>query len=450
MLVLRLRYEEARKCTRVVYLPQLLDQNLVFIRESLTASVLGHYFAHIPFNREVALASPTDRRLLQSICVLFTAHHVTIVQAPNDILSMRMKLEEMKLPEHGAITKFEECLALHAEGNSSLQKFLSLAFVNLYDESDGILHHRRQLVYSIGKAENLSFLSQRVIAVQSLLAVLYWTRPGRLERLNKLLFDEDSPVAERSGGKEAGSFGTIRLLKSEHAHATWPKVQAVIVDSLMWMAQEQPTHLPAGISFIAGLPLPTIRQCLLDPRVAFDSIGLILPEDHIAVLLAIRGFLVYDTLASVLRQRPSVDFGSDIRRTKRVAVPYRASQQPAPRSEYADPDRVLLTTHLACYQEGLSQKAVEEAVVTLLSKNKVQQAVIYTRWFELGRAGFEDRYLELDTPVKIDSNNSIQMAMSCTRCIDSMRRQSTFSSRKLCCQLTPASSASGSQARLGT
>jgi hypothetical protein len=173
MLVLRLRYEQPSNIARVVYLPQLLTQNLMFIRESLTTSVLNHCFAYLPFSRQIDLAGAAPKQLLTQIQKWHQRHSVTVVQAPNDIQSLRLKLEEMKLPLHGGIEDYKECNLLRGKGNTHLEAFLALPFVNIFDESDEIFHHRRQLVYSIGIARPLSACHQRIIAVQALLSVIY-------------------------------------------------------------------------------------------------------------------------------------------------------------------------------------------------------------------------------------------------------------------------------------
>jgi hypothetical protein len=134
-----------------------------------------------------------------------------------------------------------------------------------------------------------------------------------------------------------------------------------------------------------------------------------LSSEHQQSLLALRGLLVYDMLGSVLKQRPMVEYGPDLKRGKQTAVPYRASGEPSARSEFSDADRVLLTTHIAYYTVGLSQLAIQEAVARLLKKTKPQQETLYGRWYRLGEPGFNDKQKELSSHQRLDCYNKIQL-----------------------------------------
>lgn len=71
---------------------------------------------------------------------------------------------------------------------------------------------------------------------------------------------------------------------------------------------------------------------------------------------------------------------------KRLAVPYRAADLPAERSEFSQPDVALVYTHLAYYEDGLSQAEFKAAVEMLLSCGPSEQTFHYNRWLAQGRA----------------------------------------------------------------
>ena len=68
---------------------------------------------------------------------------------------------------------------------------------------------------------------------------------------------------------------------------------------------------------------------------------------------------------------------------KRLAVPFRAADTPAERSEFAQPDVAILLTVLAYYYDGLSEQEFADAVEQLLRNGLNQQRRFYQTWLEL-------------------------------------------------------------------
>ena len=68
---------------------------------------------------------------------------------------------------------------------------------------------------------------------------------------------------------------------------------------------------------------------------------------------------------------------------KRLAVPFRAADTPAERSEFAQPDVAIILTVLAYYYDGLSEQEFADAVEQLLRNGLNQQRRFYQTWLEL-------------------------------------------------------------------
>ncbi len=85
-------------------------------------------------------------------------------------------------------------------------------------------------------------------------------------------------------------------------------------------------------------------------------------------------------------------------KSRRVAVPYRASDTPADRAEYAQPDTLILLTLLSYYHSGLSREEVKEAVQALLSQGPIAQGAEYATWLESASAAgmTQEQLLALD------------------------------------------------------
>ena len=70
---------------------------------------------------------------------------------------------------------------------------------------------------------------------------------------------------------------------------------------------------------------------------------------------------------------------------KRLAVPFRAAQTPAERSEYSHPDVALAKTTLSYYGDGLTMQQFTEALTALLRMGPSAQETNYGAWFQLSK-----------------------------------------------------------------
>ena len=71
---------------------------------------------------------------------------------------------------------------------------------------------------------------------------------------------------------------------------------------------------------------------------------------------------------------------------KRLAVPFRAADVPASRSEFSQADVAMVYTHLSYYFDGLSKAEFRQAVSMLLGRGPSEQAYHFNRWLAQGRA----------------------------------------------------------------
>ncbi len=123
-----------------------------------------------------------------------------------------------------------------------------------------------------------------------------------------------------------------------------------------------------------------ILRFVVEPSEEFQG-DMGLSKTQIDQLLALRGLLAYGVLEHCLCRRHRVDFGinrasmtKDVnqkkiqnhQKTRRIAVPFRASDTPAVRAEYIHPDTMIVFTHLAYYDDGISKPEMLEAIQILL------------------------------------------------------------------------------------
>ena len=127
-------------------------------------------------------------------------------------------------------------------------------------------------------------------------------------------------------------------------------------------------------------------------------------------LMALRGQLAMGTFFHCLQMRHRVNYG--VSRTdsakKRLAIPFRASNTPAERSEWKQPDVAITVTVLSYYYDGLSKAELREALTKLLSMKDSAQADYIKRWLALTAPPPED-LKKMDDVRKVDLSNLPQM-----------------------------------------
>ncbi|CAM9546328.1 unnamed protein product, partial [Sphacelaria rigidula] len=93
---------------------------------------------------------------------------------------------------------------------------------------------------------------------------------------------------------------------------------------------------------------------------------------------------------------------------KRLAIPFRASNTPADRSEWKQPDVAITLTTLSYYYDGLSRAEFRQALATLLSMADSAQADYYNAWLAVTQPAEEDMEA-MDSVLKVDLSNEPQM-----------------------------------------
>ncbi|OXA45049.1 hypothetical protein Fcan01_20248 [Folsomia candida] len=98
------------------------------------------------------------------------------------------------------------------------------------------------------------------------------------------------------------------------------------------------------------------------------------------------GYLKYEIIYLVLSKRWRVNYGVDVEGERKMAVPFRAKDVPAKRTEFGHPDVAILLTQLSYYYSGLSDEELEECFYSLdFVTNKEEE---YASWIREIRPEF--------------------------------------------------------------
>jgi hypothetical protein len=386
---------------RIHFLTALLSEGFAHIHEFLTASVLNVKLFCLPFSREVEL--DIDKvNAIHNTLIACRQERGAVVIAPEHRLSLYLKRFDLT--------------ATDSEGTAEAvrRRLIDLdtgyRFVDILDESDEILRHKYNLIYSVGNHMGLEAGSHRWTVCQALLMAI-----KRDVHVRKLLQSPALAKIETVDGLDDfnnfPAFPRLRLLPgseldSQKGELLRALANAVINDppyELRWLRACM--SLKEDIVRFVTEERETVRENLVSQYQA--------DTPQFADLLALRGYLACGLLTNSLQQRHRVNYG--VKRVggatkKRLAVPFRACDTPSERSEYAHPDSAICFTTLSYYYDGLTRMELVTAFGVLLRLGLTAQETIYNEWFSLAYDGMSTETCEkIDTVRKIDLSNAVQV-----------------------------------------
>lgn len=411
MLILELARPGGSRLVRLNFLSQLLCEAYDFLHRSLTASLFVRRLVRLPFHRDVRLSALGARRMAGVLARCRDAGG-SLVMAPEHRLSLRLKADEARLAGDKAL--LAELAALDGSQHRGALAG-GLQYLDVMDESDAILSHKYQLIYAVGGASALPSGRTRWVVVQALLKAVSH-RDGPVYTL--LAPSDVSRRVSQLQQRGAGSFDDIRFLPGRALDSRMPQLLRALAAHVL-------DHCPYHLRWLEGHRSEPGRELILrfvtDAQMSLDDFRAaavrrgveMVGEAQEETLLALRGLLAYGLAPHCLCRRHRVEYGVDARRGPkvRVAVPFRASDTPSERSEYAQPDTLILLTTLAYYHSGLSQDQVREAVGALLSLGPVAQQTEYDLWFSSAVPTLPAEAREaLNHVHKLDPSNLEQLA----------------------------------------
>jgi hypothetical protein len=385
--MLLLEWAQGHIVVRVNVLSQLFHDMYAFLHQNLCATVLLRKVFVMPFNRDVELTVPRVALMRQCLNYCSEVGGVLLV-APEHRLSLELKWHELRSQE-----KHEVC--------SAMDQLWQIDVHDLLDECDELLHHRWQLVYAVGAQVALPDGEPRWHAVQAIF---------RVTQQNSVVAEILSRpnVAERVI-RGTAAFDVIRLVPGPALDDVTPELYGAILDAVV-------ADLPYEFGFLQkytnnqqSAVFTALRTFILDPSVSDECLP-ILPVKVKTICLALRGILACGVLCHCMQKRHRVDYGINRNSATRLAVPFRASDTPAERSEFGHADCAIEMTILSYYYDGLSIDEVQSAFAHLMKCGPRMQSDLYESWFKQsqGRMPEEDKQV-LSRADMIDVSNQRQM-----------------------------------------
>ncbi|KAI5896513.1 uncharacterized protein SCHCODRAFT_02569139 [Schizophyllum commune H4-8] len=291
---------------------------------------------HLPFSRDTAI----NTRTLQSIRCLFE----DCAQSGGVLLCQPEHLLSLQLMASSMLCSGNEDTDVHTL--SDIQRWVTKHSRYILDESDEILSHKYQLIYTIGNAGPLDGHPERWRIIQQVLGLISVRAEDTLRAL-------PDGIDIEHGSNAIANVRRTRVLSD----AAWNHLSDLCVTDII------DNNAISPLSFRSYLPshIAAVRQFVttLDIRPEEAQITKNCSGDAYTHLLLLRGLFAHGILRLVFqKKRWRVNYGVDLSRS-RLAIPYRAKDSPAPRAEFGHPDVTIVLTSLSYYSSGLTDEELD-------------------------------------------------------------------------------------------
>ena len=383
--MLILHWLNSDKLIRLNFLSALMSEAFTYLHQQLGATLFGCKLHTLPFSRDVNLSNEQALIMYKSLEFCRNFNGVLLI-TPEHRLSLKLKWYELKLGK-----KEETCRIL--------AQIDGLPYIDILDECDELLRIKNKLLYACGSPEQPSSGPTRWWILQKLLQSIRENK-----EIRDLLHLDGVALWKRRKINSSGVFKEFRIVEGEEFESIKRDVYKMLYADII---KEPPFQLrcisKCGLNFKDTFFVNFVTNADFDAELPSEIKNSIVTD----FLLSLRGFLASDILIHCLFKRNRVDYGIKRPSKKRMAVPFHASESPAPRAEFAQPDCASVFTFLSYYYDGLSREQVVEAFNALLSVGEIAQKSIYQIWFDLSKSSIIEDSCEdkLDSVVKIDLSN---------------------------------------------
>lgn len=327
---------------------------LKLLRQRL-CDLVNRRILYIPFNRNTPVGNLPQGTIQQVLQDCLDNGGVWLCQ-PEHLLSFKLLGLEVSMTKNATLGRELVKSQLWIEDNTR----------DMLDESDEILHPRRQLVYTLGTQRSFDAAPERWELVQKILSLLK----------DCVISGHDPNFLVTVPGSPT-KYPTIRATSDNAQRILVSLGQRIIDEGLV--PSVRLTNAPASVkecarAFITSLnPLPPVSSVIYNYCRTSRSVISLWKN-----LLLLRGLIAHEILFMCLKnKRYRVDYGLDLGRSQ-LAVPYLAKDSPSLRSEFAHPDVIIVLTCLSYYYHGLTDKMILQAVNFLMKSDA--SSTTYEKW----------------------------------------------------------------------
>ncbi|KAF5620121.1 hypothetical protein F52700_11441 [Fusarium sp. NRRL 52700] len=219
---------------------------------------------------------------------------------------------------------------------------------DVVDESDENFSVKFELIYTLGKQRPIELSPDRWVVIQEVMGLIAKFGPEIQSRY---------PRSIEFDARHIGRYPRLRILRPDVEAEIFSRVTETICDTGMtgFPIARQPRRIRDAVQRYISHPEPTASD------IEAVETSTLWNEMTSRNILLLRGLFAGGILSFALgSKRWRVNYGVDHHREKmtKLAVPFRAKDSPAPRSEFSQPDVVTTLTCLSYYYSGLDDNAL--------------------------------------------------------------------------------------------
>ena len=341
--------------------------------------LLNRRILTLPFQRSVKLVPERVSRIHNQVTMCRQSRGI-LVSVREHVLSMQLKRLE------ACRQNYDTEMVKELNG---LVDDVCRNVRDIIDEADEVLHHRFQLVYPIGRRRSPDGKDMRWQMMESVFECVR-TQANELQ----VLF----PSAVSFVAKGRHQFPVVRFLGSKDEDAAYVWLTKKIVSNVFSGRGPQlvgmNSELMDDLSGLSKENRQKLKQFLLSKELRRSQVQWFkgeIPERAQKAMLCLRGVLASGVLLLALQKRYRVDYGllmttssylPDSSLQCCMAVPFRAKDVAADRTEFGHTDVAIALTLLSYYQQGLSKKQIDTMLDRLEKKSSSSRNAIYSAWVE--------------------------------------------------------------------
>ncbi|KAF4469857.1 hypothetical protein FALBO_3237 [Fusarium albosuccineum] len=329
----------------IVAKPQAKQMHQMLL--SKLAGLLDRPVYRLPFSRDIRMDGNRAAAIHQLTVKCMEEGGVLMVQ-PEHLLSFQLMELECRLNRHGSA----------AEKMMETRQFFAQSSRDVVDESDENFSVKFELIYTLGQQRSIEHSPDRWNVIQEILGIVAkFCAEAKDEFSQSIEFDH----------RHSERFPRVRFLRPDAEEAILDRVADAICEIGMtgFPISRQPPSVRKTVRRYITLWALTPKMIKAVEQSLFWT------GTTISHILLLRGLFAGGILAFALGQkRWRVNYGTDSNRETqtKLAVPFRAKDNPTPRSEFSHPDVVITLTCLSYYYGGLSDEALFDAL-TLLTRS---------------------------------------------------------------------------------
>ncbi|EXK26577.1 hypothetical protein FOMG_16823 [Fusarium oxysporum f. sp. melonis 26406] len=353
----------------IVAKPQSKQMQQMLI--SKLAGMLDRPVYQLPFSRDIRLDESQAQTIHKLVTRCMREGGILLAQ-PEYLLSFQLMELECHADQRSGV----------AQRMVEIRQFFHEYSTDGVDEIDENLTVKFELVYTVGQQRPIDHSPDRWRVIQEILGLVF-----RFCTEAKVEFSQSLDIT----GQHPGRVPRVRILRRGVEATIFERVATFICETGMDgfpISHQPPAVRDAVFQYITRLDLPNVEvETVKNSSFWHES-----TESH---LLLLRGLFASGVLAfAFVQKRWKVNYGLDpnSKTVTKLAVPFRAKDNPTPRSEFSHPDVVIVLTCLSYYYGGLDDEALFTIFNLLVRSDDADQE--YQDWVKTTTMPHAFRHLQ--------------------------------------------------------